>query len=341
MRLLAFRFSAMGDVALTVPALRAVLGQNPGLEIVLATRKTFIPFFEGIPRLTLLTPDLTKYKGLPGLFRLYREMKKLGSYDAVTDLHDVLRTKGIRFLFHLSGVPVYRIDKGRREKRLLTKGKLFRPLEHTVERYLDVFRQAGLEAQPAHGPSIYIPEEWKKSLSLTRSGKINIGIAPCTRHAIKTWPYEKMIRLMLLIRKNKKEGVFYLFGGPEDRDVLERIASKIGECVHLTLDLSLPEQLALMQQMNLMISMDSANMHLAGLTGTPVLSIWGGTHPYAGFAPWGTEEKWQVQIPKEELPCRPCTIYGKGTCHRHDLACLQHITPEMVMERILNTGLLP
>ncbi|MCD6202598.1 MAG: hypothetical protein J7K46_12410 [Bacteroidales bacterium] len=66
MRLLVFRLSAMGDVALTVPALRAVLEANPGLHISFVTRNTFAPFFEDIPRFTLITPDLSQYKGFTG-----------------------------------------------------------------------------------------------------------------------------------------------------------------------------------------------------------------------------------------------------------------------------------
>ena len=143
-----------------------------------------------------------------------------------------------------------------------------------------------------------------------------------------------MIRLIQKIREGKKEAAIYLFGGPEDRDTLEKIASTDKKWIHLTLDLPLTGQLALMQELDIMISMDSANMHLAALLGVPVISIWGGTHPYAGFGPWRAEKNWQVQIPKEELPCRPCTVYGKGTCRRGDLACLERITPEMVWEKM-------
>jgi len=332
MRLLVFRLSAMGDVALTVPALRAVLEANPGLHISFITRNTFAPFFEDIPRFTLISPDLSQYKGFTGLYRLFRKLRKENDTDAVADLHDVLRTKVLRCFFRFAGIPVYKIDKGRSEKRMLIKGKLFRPLKHSIERYLDVFRQAGLRTlPPGPGPHIHVPEVWKSSLPVPTPEGLKVGIAPCSRHILKTWPHDGMIRLMKMIREEKKKVTFYLFGGPEDREVLEKIAEAVGGNVYLNLSMSLRKQLVLMQQMHWVISMDSANMHLAALLGVPVISIWGATHPYSGFAPWGADEKWQVQIPKEELPCRPCTVYGKGRCRRGDLACLNRITPERIM----------
>ncbi|MCD6202597.1 MAG: glycosyltransferase family 9 protein [Bacteroidales bacterium] len=263
---------------------------------------------------------------------MFRKLRKEAGADAVADLHDVLRTKVLRSFFRWSGTPVYRIDKGRREKRELVKGTLFRPLKHSVERYLEVFRQAGLRTLPAGPePHIHVPEAWKNDLPVPVPEGLKVGIAPCARHILKTWPHDRMIRLMRMIRVHRKKVTFYLFGGTEDREVLERIAENVGGNVYLTLPMSLRKQLALMQQMHWVISMDSANMHLAALLGVPVISIWGATHPYAGFAPWGADEKWQIQIPKEELPCRPCTVYGKGRCHRGDMACLNRITPERIM----------
>jgi len=82
--------------------------------------------------------------------------------------------------------------------------------------------------------------------------------------------------------------------------------------------------------------MDSSNMHLAAMLGVETVSIWGATHPRAGFTAWGMPEENQIQIPDTELTCRPCTIYGKGECRRGDLACLEWLTPEVVLEKILN-----
>ncbi len=331
MRLLIFRLSAMGDVALTVPALRAVLEPHAEISATLVTRPVFAPFFEEIPRLNLFTPDLKKYAGLTGLRRLYKEIRQQEDYDTVIDLHDVLRTKVLRFFFSQAGIPVHVIDKGRKEKRELVKGKIFRPLKHTVERYLDVFRSAGIDPHIPRGPFIRTSTE----TGLPVEGAPPVGLAPLARHVLKSWPPEQMSRLMQLLTGQHPEVRFYLFGGPEERPALEALlATPAGRQAVITTDLPLPQQLALMRRMEVVVSMDSSNMHLAALMGVPVVSVWGATHPYAGFAPWDSDPALQIQIPKEELPCRPCTVYGKGSCRRGDLACLRHITPEMVAEKI-------
>ena len=86
-----------------------------------------------------------------------------------------------------------------------------------------------------------------------------------------------------------------------------------------------------MSTLDIMISMDSANMHLASLVGIPVVSIWGATHPYAGFMGWGQSIDNAIQI---DLPCRPCSIYGNKPCMRGDYACLKNISPEQIVEKV-------
>jgi len=76
-------------------------------------------------------------------------------------------------------------------------------------------------------------------------------------------------------------------------------------------------------------------MHLAALAGVPLLSIWGGTHPDVGFGPFGNGEESIVQISREELPCRPCSVYGRKDCYIGGYPCLTRITPELIAEKIL------
>jgi ADP-heptose:LPS heptosyltransferase len=86
-----------------------------------------------------------------------------------------------------------------------------------------------------------------------------------------------------------------------------------------------------MSHLDVMLSMDSANMHLASLTATPVVSVWGATHPYAGFMGWNQDPENVIQV---SLECRPCSIYGQKPCMRGDYACLNNIAPETIVERI-------
>src|SRR5471030_3113302 len=151
--ILVIRFSAMGDVAMTVPVIKALLNQNPDISVTCASRPAFSHFFNDLTRLTFFTADLdNQYKGITGILKLYRHLKKNEPFYALADLHDNLRSKVLRRLFRLSGIPCACIDKGREEKKLLTRfpGKVLKPLKATTERYADVLRALGFRVDLDH-----------------------------------------------------------------------------------------------------------------------------------------------------------------------------------------------
>lgn len=333
MRLLVIRTSAMGDVALTVPVLAGMRKQHPDIEIVLLTRKSFLPFFSSIEGLRVFTPDFTgKHKGLDGTIRLYFDLQRTVKPHKIIDLHDVLRSKILRFLFRLSGVPAYFIDKGRREKRELISGKKKALLKHTVERYSDVFTRCGYPVEPERVRSLISPTLLVESMeSLIEPGLLNIGIAPFSRHKLKMWPQDYMLKLLALISESRRCKLF-LFCGKEEAEMAGAYLNSFPGIVNMA-GTDLAGELALMSKLDLMISMDSSNMHMAALCGTKVISIWGGTDPMAGFAPWMQPDNYAIRIPVEELDCRPCTIYGKGKTH-NGFACMNRLTPEVVYARM-------
>jgi len=342
MRLLVIRTSAMGDVALTTPVLAGMRRQYPDIELVLLTRPAFKPFFSSIEGLQLFFPDLkNRHKGFLGLVRLFRDIRGQGKFDYVIDLHDVLRSKILRLFFRLSGVPVSVIDKGRSEKKSVITGKKKTRLKHSVERYCDAFAKAGFPVMPSEGPWIIPSSEAKikAGLMTDTQGELNIGVAPYAKHKLKMWPEENMVRLLELISEGHKSR-FWLFGGDEESERLAAFQTKIAGSFNLVGKLNLDEELALMSKLDLMIAMDSSNMHMAALVGTKVISIWGGTDPLSGFGAWMQPENFSISIPVDELTCRPCTTYGKGECGRGDFACMNWLTPEMVFKRIEAKGLL-
>jgi len=342
MRLLVIRTSAMGDVALTTPVLSGMKNQYPDIEIVLLTRLAFKPFFNSIGGLRLFFPDLKRrHKGFFGIFRLYRDIVREEDIDCVIDLHDVLRSKVLRMIFRFSGIPVYVIDKGRKEKRSLISGRKKVQLKHSVERYCEVFANAGFIVEPSREICI-APSNAAliKAISMTdNNGVLNIGVAPYAKHKLKMWPEENMIKLLGLISENNKCR-FWLFGGAEDSDNLSAFQLRVAESQNLAGKLNLDEELALMSRLDLMIAMDSSNMHMAALTGTKVISIWGGTDTLSGFGAWMQPKEYFISIRVEELTCRPCTTYGKGECKRDDFACMEWLTPEKVFDRINNLNIL-
>ncbi|TSA33711.1 MAG: lipopolysaccharide heptosyltransferase family protein, partial [Porphyromonadaceae bacterium] len=121
--ILVLRLSSMGDVLLTLPVMLGILSSNPDLQLVFVTRKKFIPYFSGIDRLIVIPFDPDgPHKGLPGLWRLFREIRRY-PFSSVVDLHGILRTWLLDALFLLTGCRIYRIRKHRKLRRKILKHK--------------------------------------------------------------------------------------------------------------------------------------------------------------------------------------------------------------------------
>lgn len=342
-KILVLRFSAMGDVVLLVPVIRSLIITYPDVEVTVVTRPKFASFFTDMERVIPFPADVDyTYSGIFGMRELFGKLLRKGNYDVVMDMHDHIRTILLRNLFKIFGVPVVVFEKGRTEKHQFTKPENKRtvPLPHTVERYRLAFEKAGYPLQISPGPHIQIKDttreslkEWQDKNSLLKNEKW-IGIAPFAMHISKIWPVQNYFAVLEeFIRREPIK--FFFFGGEKDLKYFESVKQKFPEQVVIVAgQLKIKQELALMQQLDLMLCVDSSNMHLAALAGTPLLSIWGGTHPDVGFGPYGKGDESIVQVSREELPCRPCSVYGKETCYRGDFACLNQITPALVIERM-------
>ena len=194
--ILVIRLSAMGDVAMTIPVLQQLLQQNPQIHLTVLTRQLFAPLFEGLPR-TSVFPVETKgrHKGITGLFALVRDLQKQYQFDAVADLHNVLRSKLIRFLFNMAGIGSAAIDKGRKEKRQLTAkvNKKLIPLKTSFQRYADVFNSLGFPVVLNTAQQAFAKQELPASASyLLVPNKMKICFAPFAKHNVKMYPVEKL-----------------------------------------------------------------------------------------------------------------------------------------------------
>ncbi len=330
--ILIIRLSAMGDVAMSVPVVRAFSRQYPDRKILFLTRKIFNPFFADIENIVLINPDLNgEHKGIGGLFKLFRQIKKQHCPDMVLDIHDVLRSKILDLFFRLSGKKVYVIDKGRSEKKALTRtqNKILKPLKHSTQRYADVFAKAGfsLKLDKEHR---FKPELGKDLQGLLSAKEKNIGIAPFAMHLQKQYPLDKSRKLIdLLTQKGYK--VFIFGGGKKEQEFAEEISGKNKAVFSLIGKYGLSQEIALISRLDLMISMDSANMHIAALTGIHIVSIWGATHPFAGFTPFIAGDKSHI-IQRKDLDCRPCSVFGSKACYKNTLECFD-IAPEYIANR--------
>ena len=319
-KILAYRFSAFGDVAMIVPVLKEFLAQNPDTEIVFVSRKNFADLFDGVERLTFRGVNLDDYKGVFGLRKLTKELNKEYNPKYVADLHDVLRSKILTILFKLRRKKTATLDKGRTEKKQLTRkeNKIKKPLKPTTERYADVFRKLGFTLKLSHQ---LFPKSQQKS---------GIGFAPFAQHEGKMLPIEKSLELVKVL--SQKNQVYLFGGGKKEVDVLSKWEQELENVTSLAGKLSLKEELKKIAELEVMISMDSANMHLASLVGTRVVSVWGATHYFAGFLGYGQSENDIVEI--KNLECRPCSVFGNKPCYRGDYACLNQIEISEILKKI-------
>ena len=327
--ILVFRFSALGDVAMSVPVIRLLLQQYPALEITFVSNPFMKPLFENIPRLHFYGADTKKeFHGLRGLHRLSRQIKTAIPYDAIADLHDVVRTKALRFF--LIGKPAAVIDKGRKEKKELTRpvNKILRPLKTTFQRYADVFEKLGfpvsLDTTTSATSIVTKPTVYATD--------IIIGIAPFAKHQPKMYPLEKLKEVVAML--TGRPGIkIILFGSKDEALLLAPWETEFAGVTSLAGKVSFSEELQVISTLHCMVSMDSANMHLASMFSVPVVSIWGGTHPYLGFYGWGQPMENAVQT---DLPCRPSSVFGNRECPVHGAkGCMQEITPLMIYDKII------
>lgn len=329
--ILVIRLSAMGDVAMTVPVLRALTQQYPEIEITILTRAFFRPFFRNIKNLSVFTADLkSEHKGVSGLYKLARQLNNKESFYAIADLHSVLRSKVLKQF--LRSKRFVSINKGRAEKKALVNGKLFEPLKTTHQRYADVFVRLGYKidlSNPEFPEKIILSEKIVSILG--KPSKKRIGIAPFAAHEGKIYP----LYLMKIVIKNlSKDYQILLFGGGKyEEEILNQFETDFSNTVNLAGKLALDEELDVISNLDVMLSMDSGNAHVAAMLGIKVITIWGVTHLFAGFAPFNQPEDYALLADRDKYPKIPTSVYGNKYPENYKEAA-GSVTPEMIIKKI-------
>jgi len=320
----------MGDVAMTIPVIRALVNQNPEIRLTVLTRISFVPFFRDIPNVSVHVAYVTgKHKGVLGLYRLSKDLKPL-QIDAVADLHNVLRSNLLKFF--LSGIHFVQIDKGRSEKKALTSGKVFKQLKTTHQRYSDVFEKLGFTIDLPK-PSFPSPKVLSgKARDITGEKSLKwIGIAPFAKHESKIYPLDKIKTVIQDLVKNHR--IFLFGGGNEETQKLEELQTINENVINLSGKLSLDEEMDVISNLDLMVSMDSGNAHLAAMLGKKVVTLWGVTHPYAGFYPFGQDMKHALLADRNKYPRIPTSVYGNKYPLNHKDA-ISSISTQRILEKI-------
>ena len=330
------RLSAMGDVAMTVPVLRAFNAKYPNVKITVISTPFFQPLFNDLQNVSFLPFDKKgKHKGFLGLFRLFLDLRK-SNIDAFADLHNVLRLKVFRKLLALTGKKVAFTHKGRTEKKEVTRAvnKIFRPLPTVFERHAKVFEELGF---PIDLSNPTFPEKSKLSSEiLSVVGEKNqkwIGIAPFAQHDSKVYPLDLMEKVIDQLAQNPGNKLILFGGGKKEIVALESLTKSYNNVISVAGKLKFNQEIQLISNLDVMLSMDSGNGHIAAIFGVKTITLWGATHPYLGFSPFHQPQENSLVSDRNLYPKLPTSIYGNKKVEGYEDA-MRTILPESVVEKI-------
>ena len=331
------RLSAMGDVAMTVPVLRAFVKQYPSVQITVISRPFFKPFFDGIPNVSFFAFDeKERHKGFLGLLRLFQDVRAL-QVDAFADLHNVLRSQIIRNLFLVTGKKVAAVDKGRAGKKELTRAdsKVFQQLPTMFERHAEVFKTLGYPIDLSL--ELEFPQKTVLSAEITDLIGENyqklIGIAPFAQYDSKVYPLDLMKEVIAKLSENKAHTILLFGGGKKEIEILDSLATPFKNVINVAGKIKFQQELKLISNLDVMLSMDSGNAHIASMLGVKVVTLWGATHPFAGFSPFNQPIENALVSDREKYPMLPTSVYGNKKVEGYD-EVMRTILPESVVSRI-------
>lgn len=315
--------SALGDVAMTIPVIYSFARQYPNMHVSVLTRPFFAKLFINAPyNIEIICfPSQKRYNKVVELWNLlFLLMRKRFCY--VADLHNVLRSWIICFFLMATGSKVKMIDKGRIKRPKFLREK--QQQRNFILRYCDVFHKLGVPVVINFNSVFTVEPQLPQEFKLRKPA---IGIAPTARYANKTYPIEHTREV---INKLIKDGFnVYIFGARSEIETLNWISN--GKAVVVAGQYDIQQELAIMYHLDLMLTMDSANQHLAAMVGTKVLTIWGSTTPECGFSPFKSKTENALL---SRCVCQPCTIAGSDTCKSGTLECMMTIMPDYIVNKI-------
>lgn len=327
-------FSTLGDVARAIPVVYPVCEANAQINFVFATHKEPATMFVNRPsNLIVLGVDTSRYNGLTGPLKLARNLQHRYSFDAVVNLQSSAFTRLMGFQFKRLNVNVFSIANGDKESKILNNARQSKPsplLQESIkatfgsmrltlgEEFISIYQHSEL----ARSPLIPVKEDAHKW----------IGIAPFASHRGTTYPLEQMQLVIAEVSRWENCHIFLLGSTPEQRKALDNIMRRYSNVTSLPhIKHSTADELALMSQCDVIVTTDSAHMHMASLVNAPVVSVWGATHPLCGLMGWHQAMRDTVQL---ELECRPCSLTGNKKCRYGDYHCLRDISPELIINKV-------
>ena len=321
---------------MTVPVLRAFVLQYPEVKITVVSRPFFKPFFDTIPNVHFFGIDVkNRHKGFLGLIKLFLDLKKL-DIDAVADLHNVLRSKIVRTFFAFIGKKIAASNKGRKAKKELTRteNKFFKPLKTMFNVHCDTFKVLGFDINLNNptfpNKAILSP----KTISITGNKNQKwIGIAPFAQYESKVYPLDLMQETINNLSENSDYKIFLFGGGKKEIETLDSLSKGNKNIINIAGKITFQEELDLISNLHIMLSMDSGNAHIAAMLGVKVITLWGATHPFAGFSPFNQPLKNTLVSDREKYPLLPTSVYGNKKVLGYEDA-MRTILPETIVNKI-------
>ncbi len=338
MSTLIIRFSPISNVAMLVPLLESMTRLQPDEQFVVVSRTFLQPLFAGLKNVTFVGADLRHaHKGIAGTFRLFKELKQY-NIQRIIDLQANAKSRSLSLLLKLSSplIPWHTIGfYWWNEWWLMQRGhRRTPPLQSIFSRYNACFAKAGFNTDEQFtclpNLSTKIPSKIIDLYGEKRGAWI--GVAPFAQHQGKILPSKRIKEVIAHFDAQPDMQIFLFGAGEVEYEMLSDWETLFHQTHAVYTALNLQEELELMRHLDVMVSMDSANMHLASLSGTPVVSIWGASHPCAGSLGW---KQTTDNIVEKDLPCRPCSVLGSPRNKRcpHRYECL-NLDPHDIVEKI-------
>jgi len=327
----------MGDVAMTVPVLRAFVKQYPEVKVTVISRPFFKPLFDTIPTVSFFAFDEKKsHKGFLGLLRLYKDLRVL-NIDAFADLHNVMRSQIVRTLFALNGKKMAAVDKGRESKRELTRAenKIFKQLPSMFERHARVFEQLGFPldlSNPSFPKKAILSQEILDIIGVLTQKLI--GIAPFAQYDSKVYPLDLMQEVIDKLAVDKKNTILLFGGGKKEVQILNSLSKDHKNIINIAGKIEFQQELTLISNLDVMLSMDSGNAHIAAIFGVNVITLWGATHPFSGFSPFNQPIENALVSNRNLYPKLPTSVYGNKKVEGYE-DTMRTITVNRIVSKII------
>ena len=322
---------------MTVPVILGICKKYPSVKITVLTKPFMGPIFSDIPNVSVFNADVKgKHKRILGLWRLYKELAYLQIH-MVADLHHVLRSSILKQFFKLRAIPFIQIDKGRDEKKKLIDPKRVKlePLKSTFKRYSEVFEKLGYPISVNEMvvlPKKALPKDFVHLKD--NQEQLLVGIAPFAAFKGKMYPLSLMKEVVNELNNTNKYKIILFGGGQQEVEILSTWDNQFNNVFSAAGKLSFSAELGLISNLRLMLAMDSGNAHLAAMFGVPTVTLWGVTHPYAGFSPFGQSKDNALLADRVQYPLIPTSIYGNKFPAGYENV-MSTIQPTKVVQKII------